>query len=48
MGENLLNLANKNKEKIFIGIDPFKNGLANIAKEVFKKKLKIYIFSHMY
>ena len=38
MGENLLNLAYKNKEKIFIGIDPFKNGLANIAKEVFKKK----------
>ena len=40
MGENLLNLANKNKEKIFIGIDPFQNGLANIAKEVFKRKIK--------
>ena len=48
MGENLLNLANKNKEKIFIGIDPFQNGLANIAKEVLKKKIKnIYIFPHV-
>ena len=48
MGENLLNLANKNKEKIFIGIDPFQNGLANIAKEVFKKKIKnIYIFPYV-
>ena len=48
MGENLLNLAYKNKEKIFIGIDPFKNGLANIAKEVFKKKIKnIYIFPYV-
>ena len=48
MGENLLSLANKNKKKIFIGVDPFQNGLANIAKEVLKKKLKIYIFSRMY
>ena len=48
MGENLLNLADKNKEKIFIGIDPFQNGLANIAKEVFKKKIKnIYIFPYV-
>ena len=48
MGENLLNLANKNKEKVFIGIDPFKNGLANIAKEAFKKKIKnIYIFPYV-
>ena len=48
MGENLLNLANKNKEKIFIGIDPFQNGLANIANEVLKKKIKnIYIFPHV-
>ena len=48
MGENLLNLANKNKEKIFVGIDPFQNGLANIAKEVFKKKIKnIYIFPYV-
>ena len=47
MGENLLNLAYKNKEKIFIGIDPFKNGLANIAKEVFKKKKNIYIFPYV-
>ena len=48
MGENLLNLAYKNKEKIFIGIDPFQNGLANIAKEVFKKKIKnIYIFPYV-
>ena len=31
MGENLLSLANTNKEKMFIGIDPFQNGLANIA-----------------
>ena len=48
MGENLLSLANKNKEKIFIGVDPFQNGLANIAKEVLKKKIKnIYIFPYV-
>ena len=48
MGENLLSLANTNKEKMFIGIDPFQNGLANIAREVFKKKIKnIFIFPYV-
>ena len=42
-------LANKYPRRKVIGIEPFKNGLANIANVCVKNKIKnIYLFPHVF
>ena len=40
IGENLFYLANKYPRRKIIGIEPFKNGLANIANVCVTNKIK--------
>ena len=40
MGEHLIHLSKKNKTKIIIGVDPFKNGMANVSDLCFKERIK--------
>ena len=45
MGENLSHMISNNKEMIFIGCDPYLNGIANIISEIKEsdyKRIKIY------
>ena len=49
IGENLFYLANKYPKRKIIGIDPFKNGLANIANSCLINKIKnIYLFPYVF
>ena len=49
VGENLFYLANKYPRGKIIGIDPFKNGLANIANICMINKIKnIYLFPYVF
>lgn len=45
MGDNLSHMISNNKEMIFIGCDPYLNGIANIISEIKEsdyKRIKIY------
>ena len=49
IGENLFYLANKYPRKRVIGVEPFKNGLANIADVCITNKIKnVYLFPHVF
>ncbi len=49
IGENLFYLANKYPRRKIIGIEPFKNGLANIANVCVTNKIKnIYLFPDVF
>ena len=49
LGENLFYLANKYPRRKVIGIEPFKNGLANIADVCVINKIKnIYLFPNVF
>ncbi|MEK9680368.1 MAG: tRNA (guanosine(46)-N7)-methyltransferase TrmB [Pelagibacteraceae bacterium] len=48
-GENLLHLARKYPKNKIIGIEPFKNGLANIAHRCLEEKIKnVYLFPNIF
>ena len=45
MGDNLSHMISNNKEMIFIGCDPYLNGIANLISEIKEsdhKRIKIY------
>ncbi len=49
IGENLFYLANKYPRRKIIGIEPFKNGLANIANVCVTNKIRnIYLFPDVF
>ena len=49
IGDNLFFLANKYPRRKIIGIEPFRNGLANIAYSCEKDKIKnVYIFPFVF
>ena len=48
VGENLFYLANKYPKRKIIGIDPFKNGLANIADVCINNNIKMFIYFHKF
>ena len=49
IGENIFFLANKYPRTKILGIEPFKNGLANIADICIKKNIKnVYLFPYVF
>ena len=49
MAENIIDLATKNKRNILIGIDPFQNGLSNIARITYEKKISnIFVYPFVF
>ena len=49
MGENLIFLAKKNKNTNIVGVDPFKNGMANVADFCLKNNFKnVFLFPYVF
>ena len=49
IAENIIDIATKNKRNILIGIDPFKNGLSNIARKVYENKINnIFVYPFVF
>ena len=49
MGENLIYLSRKNKQKKIIGVDPFKNGMINVSDYCVKNNIKnIYLYPFVF
>ena len=49
MGENLIYLSKKNKQKKIIGVDPFKNGMVNVSDYCIKNNIKnIYLYPFVF
>ena len=49
MGENLINLSKKNKQKKIIGVDPFKNGMVNVSDYCIKNNIKnVYLYPFVF
>ena len=45
MGHNLIALAKKNPNNIFVGVDPFLNGVANLVHTCVKENvLNIFVY----
>ena len=49
MGENLIHLSKKNKQKYIIGVDPFKNGMVNVSNYCINNNIKnIYLYPFVF
>ena len=49
MGENLIYLSKKNKQKKVIGVDPFKNGMVNVSDYCIQNNIKnIYLYPFVF
>ena len=49
MGENLIYLSNKNKQKKVIGVDPFKNGMVNVSDYCIQNNIKnVYLYPFVF
>ncbi|KFX72096.1 MAG: hypothetical protein FF85_03370 [alpha proteobacterium QL1] len=47
MGQNLIELAQKNSDKYIVGVDPFMNGIASVINTSVEKNIKnILLFPH--
>ena len=49
MGENLIYLSKKNKQKKIIGVDPFKNGMVNVSNYCLQNNIKnVYLYPFVF
>ena len=49
MGENLIYLSKKNKQKKIIGVDPFKNGMVNVSNYCIQNNIKnVYLYPFVF
>ena len=49
MGENLIYLSKRNKQKKIIGVDPFKNGMINVSDYCIQNNIKnVYLYPFVF